>query len=94
MVGRRKTIVVRFLSGTSRRWEKIADVISRHVSQVTDMAKQIQNTVGSNSNMFQDMHSSLSSSTTTIDQNLITERQQSESISDWSQTDQHYLKIY
>ncbi|CAF2334275.1 unnamed protein product [Rotaria sp. Silwood2] len=83
--------IVRFPPGTPRRWEKIADIIDRPVSQVIDMAKQIQNTVGSNNNMFQDTHSSFSS-TVTIDQNLITERQQSESFPDWSQNDQHLLE--
>jgi DnaJ family protein C protein 1 len=83
--------IVRFPPGTPRRWEKIADVIGRHVSQVIDMAKQIQNTVGSNSNIFQETLPAYSS-TVTIDENLITERQQSESNSDWSQTDQHLLE--
>lgn len=82
--------IVRFPPGTSRRWEKIAEVVGRHVSQVTDMAKQIQNTVGSN-NTFQDTLPSYSSSTVTIDQNIITERQ-AESTSDWSQHDQHLLE--
>jgi len=84
--------IVRFPPGTPRRWEKIAEVIGRHVSQVIDMAKQIQNTVGSNNNIFQDNLPSYSSSTVTIDQNLITERQQYESSSDWSQADQHLLE--
>ncbi|CAF3846804.1 unnamed protein product [Adineta steineri] len=85
--------IVRFPPGTPRRWEKIAEVIGRHVSQVTDMAKQIQNTVGSSNNIFQENHlSSTSSSTTTIDQNIITEREQSETMPDWSQTDQHLLE--
>ena len=70
---------------------KIADVIGRHVSQVTDMAKQIQNTVGSNSNIFQESLPAYSS-TVTIDQNLITERQPSDTNLDWSQTDQHLLE--
>ncbi|CAF3342742.1 unnamed protein product [Rotaria sp. Silwood1] len=83
--------IVRFPPGTPRRWEKIADIIDRPISQVIDMAKQIQNTVGSNNNIFQDTHSSFSS-TVTIDQNLITERQQCESFSDWSQNDQHLLE--
>jgi len=83
--------IVRFPPGTPRRWEKIADIIGRHVSQVIDMAKQIQNTVGSNNNFFQENHPSFSSPIT-IDQNLITEREQSELISDWSQTDQHLLE--
>jgi DnaJ family protein C protein 1 len=83
--------IVRFPPGTPRRWEKIADTIGRHVSQVIDMAKQIQNTVGTNNNLFQDTHPSFPS-TITIDQNIITERQQPESISDWSQTDQHLLE--
>jgi DnaJ family protein C protein 1 len=84
--------IVRFPPGTPRRWEKIAEIIGRHVSQVIDMAKQIQNTVGSNNNIYQDILPSYSLSTVTIDQNLITERQQSESSSDWSQTDQHLLE--
>ncbi|CAF3947928.1 unnamed protein product, partial [Rotaria magnacalcarata] len=86
--------VVRFPPGTPRRWEKIADAIDRPVSQVIDMAKQIQNTVGSNnnnSNLFQENHSSFSS-TVTIDQHLITERSQFESISDWSQAEQQLLE--
>ncbi|CAF3255050.1 unnamed protein product [Rotaria socialis] len=87
--------IVRFPPGTPRRWEKIADVIDRPVPQVIDMAKQIQNTVGSNnnnnSNLVQDSHSSFSS-TVTIDQNLITERSQFESISDWSQAEQQLLE--
>jgi len=61
--------IIRFPPGTPRRWEKIADVIGRHVSQVIDMAKQIQNTVGLNNNIFQDTLPSFSS-TTTIDQNF------------------------
>jgi DnaJ family protein C protein 1 len=83
--------IVRFPPGTNRRWEKIADVIGRHVSQVTDMAKQIQNTVGSTSGAFQNSQSSFSS-TTAIDQNIITEREQLETMSDWSQADQHLLE--
>jgi hypothetical protein len=85
--------IIRFPPGTPRRWEKIADVIGRHVSQVIDMAKQIQNTVGTNNNIFQDNLPS-SSSSITIDQNIITERQPSETMSnsDWSQTDQHLLE--
>lgn len=84
--------IVRFPPGTPQRWEKIADAINRPVLQVIDMAKQIQNTVGSNnSNVFQESHSSFSS-TVTIDQNLITEREQVESVSDWSQHDQHLLE--
>ncbi|CAF2241144.1 unnamed protein product [Rotaria magnacalcarata] len=86
--------VVRFPPGTPRRWEKIADAIDRPVSQVIDMAKQIQNTIGSNnnnSNLFQENHSSFSS-TVTIDQHLITERSQFESISDWSQAEQQLLE--
>jgi DnaJ family protein C protein 1 len=81
--------IIRFPPGTPRRWEKIADVIGRHVSQVIDMAKQIQNTVGLNNNSFQD-NLPFYSSTVTIDQNIITERQQYET--DWSQTDQHLLE--
>jgi DnaJ family protein C protein 1 len=69
--------------------KKIADVIGRHVSQVIDMAKQIQSTVGVNNNSFQD-NLPFYSSTVTIDQNIITERQQYET--DWSQTDQHLLE--
>ncbi len=84
--------IIRFPPGTPRRWEKIADILGRHVSQVIDMAKQIQNTVGSNNNIYQETLPSYSSSTITIDQNLITERQQYESNSDWSQTDQHLLE--
>ncbi|CAF0745417.1 unnamed protein product [Rotaria sordida] len=83
--------IVRFPPGTPRRWEKIADTINRPTSQVIDMAKQIQNTVGSNNNILQDTHSSFSTKVT-IDQNLITERQQCESVSDWSQDDQHLLE--
>jgi DnaJ family protein C protein 1 len=83
--------IVRFPPGTPQRWEKIADVIGRHVSQVTDMAKKIQNTVGSTNNTFQNSSPSYSS-TTVIDQNIITEREQSEIISDWSQNDQHLLE--
>jgi hypothetical protein len=84
--------IVRFPPGTTRRWEKIAEAVGRHVSQVTDMAKQIQNTVGSNINTFQENNPSFSSSSVTIDENIITERHQSESPSDWSQTDQHLLE--
>ncbi|CAF1149744.1 unnamed protein product [Adineta ricciae] len=85
--------IVRFPPGTPRRWEKIAEVLGRRVSQVTDMAKQIQNTVGSNTNhIFQENPSSYSTTTTTIDQNLITERATLDSAADWSQTDQHLLE--
>ena len=85
--------IIRYPPGTPRRWEKIADVIGRHVSQVTDMAKQIQNTVGSTTNAFQD-HQQSFSAPVTIDQNIITERHPSaETISsDWSQSDQHLLE--
>jgi DnaJ family protein C protein 1 len=81
--------IVRFPPGIPRRWEKIADAVGRPVSQVTDMAKQIQNTVGVNSNIFQE-HLPSPSSTVTIDQNIITERQQYETV--WSQTDQQLLE--
>ncbi|CAF1256720.1 unnamed protein product [Adineta ricciae] len=85
--------IVRFPPGTPRRWEKIAEVLGRHVSQVTDMAKQIQNTVGSNTNnIFQENPSSFSTTATIIDQNLITERTTLDSAADWSQTDQHLLE--
>jgi hypothetical protein len=83
--------IVRFPPGTPRRWEKIAETIGRHVSQVTDMAKQIQNTVGATNASIQDHHLSFSSSIA-IDQNLITERDPSESMPDWSQADQHLLE--
>ena len=83
--------IVRFPPGTPRRWEKIADVVGRHVSQVTDMAKQIQNTVGSTNNIYQDNLSAYSP-TVTIDENIITQRQQSETNLDWSQHDQHLLE--
>lgn len=87
--------VVRFPPGTPRRWEKIADVIDRPIVQVVDMAKEIQNTVGSNTNyntLGHDTSHSLFPSTVTIDQNLITEREQFESVSDWSQGDQHLFE--
>lgn len=84
--------IVRFPPGTPRRWEKIADAVGRDVSQVIDMAKQIQHTVGSTKNTFQNSLP-IHTSTITIDQNIITERMQSEtSTSDWSQTDQHLLE--
>lgn len=84
--------IVRYPPGTHRRWEKIADVVGRDVSQVTDMAKQIQHTVGFAKNNSQNSLP-IPSSNITLDQNLITERVQSEnSTSDWSQTDQHLLE--
>lgn len=83
--------IVRFPPGTPRRWERIAETIGRHVSQVTEMAKQIQNTVGSTNAAFQESHPSFASSTM-IDQNIITERSPAESTSDWSQTDQQLLE--
>lgn len=82
--------IIRFPPGTPRRWEKIADIVGRPVTQVTDMAKQIQNTVGSTTNTVQDK---IPSSTISIDQNIITERQQQfDSTSEWSQNDQHLLE--
>ena len=78
--------IVRFPPGTPRRWEKIADVLARHVSHVTEMAKQIQNTVGAAGNTFQENLSALSSPTT-IDESLPTERSTSNA-ADWSQNDQ------
>ena len=83
--------IVRFPPGTPRRWEKIAESIGRHVSQVTEMAKQMQNTVGSTNAALQESHPSFSSSTL-IDQNLITERSPTESTADWSQADQQLLE--
>lgn len=84
--------IVRYPPGTPRRWEKIADVVNRDISQVIEMAKEIQQTVGSGKNNFQaSLPNNLSAST--IDQSIITERDQSEnSTSDWSQTDQHLLE--
>jgi len=84
--------IVRFPQGTSKRWEKIADHLNRPVTQVIDMAKQIQKTVGSNvTNQFQE-NPLANSSKISIDQNLITERQPNEINTDWSQTDQHLLE--
>lgn len=84
--------IIRYPPGTPRRWEKIADVVGRDVSQVIEMAKEIQQTVGSNKNNFQTSLPN-NSSAPTIDQNIITERIPTDtSTSDWSQTDQHLLE--
>ena len=84
--------IIRYPPGTPRRWEKIADVVGRDVSQVIEMAKEIQQTVGSNKNNFQ-ISLPNNASAPTIDENIITERIPSDnSISDWSQTDQHLLE--
>lgn len=83
--------IVRFPPGTARRWEKVAEVLGRPVSQVIHMAKQIQNTVGTNPINVQD-HSSILSTATKIEQHLITERENPEVNVSWSKTDQQLLE--
>ena len=83
--------VIRFPPGMPNRWEKIADIINRPVSQVIDMAKQMQSPISTKNNVYQNIEASISS-TVKIDQSLITKRQELNSSSDWSQHDQKLLE--
>lgn len=75
--------IVRFPPGTPRRWEKIAEILGRHVSHVTEMSKQIQNTVGLSGNTFQETFSPIAQP---IDENLL-------QTSEWSQNDQKLFEM-